>query len=52
MEPLSYYYYPDMAGLASISEQSWKFRLLTSWWRQLPLQIAEPVGGYLYKHLG
>ena len=51
-EPLPYYYYPHMAGLASTSESSWKFRLLTSCWRHLPLQIAGPLGGYLYKHLG
>lgn len=51
-EPLTYYYYPQMAGLASTSEQSWKFRALTACWRQLPLQVAGPVGGHLYKHLG
>ncbi len=51
-EPLPYYYYPRMAGLASTSESSWKFRLLTSCWKRLPLQVAEPLGGYLYKHLG
>ncbi len=51
-EPLPYYYYPHMAGLASTSETSWKFRLLTSCWKRLPLRIAGPLGGYLYKHLG
>ena len=51
-EPLTYYYYPQMAGLASTSEQSWKFRALTTCWRRLPLQVAGPVGGHLYKHLG
>ncbi len=51
-DPLPYYYYPQMAGLASTSETSWKFRLLTSNWKRLPLQIAGPLGGYLYKHLG
>lgn len=51
-EPLTYYYYPQMAGLASTSEQSWKFRALTTCWRQLPLQVAGPLGGRLYKHLG
>ena len=51
-EPLPYYYYPRTAGLASTSERSWKFRLLTSCWRRLPLQVAEPVGSLLYKHLG
>ena len=51
-EPLPYYYYPQMAGLASTSENSWKFRLLTSCWKKLPLAVAGPLGGYLYKHLG
>jgi FemAB-related protein (PEP-CTERM system-associated) len=51
-EPLPYYYYPQMAGLSATSESSWKFRLLTSCWKRLPLQVAEPLGGYLYKHLG
>jgi FemAB-related protein (PEP-CTERM system-associated) len=51
-EPLPYYYYPRMEGLATTSEHSWKFRLLTSCWRRLPLQIAGPLGGSLYKHLG
>jgi FemAB-related protein (PEP-CTERM system-associated) len=50
--PLPYYYYPHMAGLASTSETSWKYRLLTSSWKKLPLEIAGPLGGYLYKHLG
>ncbi|MBO0793000.1 MAG: hypothetical protein J2P36_18920, partial [Ktedonobacteraceae bacterium] len=51
-EPLTYYYYPAQNGLASTSEQSWKFHLLTSCWRRLPLQIAGPLGGKLYHHLG
>jgi FemAB-related protein (PEP-CTERM system-associated) len=50
--PLPYYYYPRTAGLAATSEHSWKFRLLTAGWKQLPLQIAGPLGGRLYKHLG
>ncbi len=50
--PLPYYYYPHIAGLASTSEQSWKFRLLTSCWKRLPLQVTGPMGGYFYKHLG
>jgi FemAB-related protein (PEP-CTERM system-associated) len=51
-EPLPYYYFPHTAGLAATSESSWKFRLLTDSWRRLPLQVAGPLGGYLYKHLG
>jgi len=51
-EALPYYYYPQMAGLAATSEQSWKFRLLTACWKRLPLQVAKPLGGYLYRHLG
>jgi len=51
-EALPYYYYPQVAGLASTSEESRKFRLLTGCWRKLPLSIAGPLGGYLYKHLG
>lgn len=51
-EPLSYYYHPATDGLASTSEQSPKFRLLTNCWRRLPLGIAGPLGGHLYRHLG
>jgi FemAB-related protein (PEP-CTERM system-associated) len=51
-EPLIYYYYPQVQGLASTSEQSLKFRLLTTAWRHVPLRLAGPLGGYLYKHLG
>jgi FemAB-related protein (PEP-CTERM system-associated) len=52
MEPLPYYYYPRMAGLAATSERSWSYRLLTGCWKRFPLQLAAPVGGHLYKHLG
>ena len=52
MEPLPYYYYPRTAGLAATSERSWKYRLLTACWRRLPLRVAAPLGGSLYKHLG
>lgn len=52
MEPLPYYYYPHLTGLASTAESSLKFRLLTSCWRRLPLPVAGPLGGSLYKHLG
>jgi FemAB-related protein (PEP-CTERM system-associated) len=51
-EPLVYYYYPQQAGLASTSEQSLKYRLLTGVWKKLPLEITGPMGGYLYRHLG
>jgi len=52
-EPLPYYYYyPQMAGLLATPEHGCKFRLLTGCWRRLPLQLAGPFGGYLYKHLG
>jgi CelD/BcsL family acetyltransferase involved in cellulose biosynthesis len=51
-EPLRYYYYPRTAGLTATSERSWKYRLLTGCWRRLPLQVAAPLGGSLYKHLG
>jgi FemAB-related protein (PEP-CTERM system-associated) len=51
-EPLVYYYHPRVEGLASTSEQSWKFRLITNCWRKMPLQVAGPLGGHLYKHLG
>lgn len=51
-EPLPYYYYPSIKGLVATPEDSWKYRLLTRCWRQLPLWIAGPLGGYLYEHLG
>jgi lipid II:glycine glycyltransferase (peptidoglycan interpeptide bridge formation enzyme) len=51
-EPLPYYYYPQVAGLASTSEASWKFRVLTSCWKRLPLPVAATLGGKLYRHLG
>ena len=51
-EPMPYYYYPQAAGLASTSESSWKYRILTNNWRKLPISVAGPLGGYVYKHLG
>jgi CelD/BcsL family acetyltransferase involved in cellulose biosynthesis len=51
-EPLPYYYYPNIAGLAATPESSRKFRLLTTCWKLLPLRTAGALGGYLYKHLG
>ncbi len=51
-EPMPYYYYPQTAGLASTSESSWKYRVLTNNWRKLPLAVAGPLGAYVYKHLG
>jgi FemAB-related protein (PEP-CTERM system-associated) len=51
-EPMPYYYYPQTSGLASTSESSWKYRTLTNNWRKLPLSVAGPLGGYVYKHLG
>lgn len=51
-EPLTYYYFPALRGLATTSEQSWKFRLATSCWRRLPLPVADALGGRLYGHLG
>ncbi|HKS70496.1 MAG TPA: GNAT family N-acetyltransferase [Ktedonobacterales bacterium] len=52
LEPLTYYYFPALRGLATTSERSWKFRLATSCWRRLPLGVADTVGGRLYGHLG
>jgi FemAB-related protein (PEP-CTERM system-associated) len=51
-EPMPYYYYPQVAGLAATNERSAKYQLLTSCWRRLPLAVAGPLGGALYKHLG
>jgi CelD/BcsL family acetyltransferase involved in cellulose biosynthesis len=52
METLPYFYSPRMAGLASTSESSRKYQLLTTCWKHLPLPLASTVGGMLYKHLG
>jgi len=52
MEPLPYYYYPDVAGLTATSESSLKSRLLTACWKRLPSPIVGSLGGYLYRHLG
>jgi FemAB-related protein (PEP-CTERM system-associated) len=49
---LPYFYHPDVAGLAATSETSRKYELLTAGWRKLPLALAEPLGGRLYRHLG
>lgn len=51
-EPLPYYYWPQVAGLASTSETSRKYQMLTACWKRLPLPIASTLGGILYKHLG
>jgi len=52
LEPLPYYYYPRVAGLASTAERSWRYRSVTACWKRLPLPVAEFLGGHLYKHLG
>ncbi len=51
-EDLPYFYYPHVAGLASTSENSWKYRYYTTCWQKLPLSVSGPLGGYLYRHLG
>lgn len=51
-EASPYYYYPAVRGLATTSETSRKYQLLTQCWKKLPLQLSAPLGGYLYKHLG
>lgn len=51
-EASPYYYYPTIQGLATTSEKSKKYQIMTSCWRNLPLQISAPLGGYLYRHLG
>ena len=51
-KPLPYYYYPDIAGLAATSERSRLYKLLTSCWKRVPLALAGPLGGSLYRHLG
>jgi CelD/BcsL family acetyltransferase involved in cellulose biosynthesis len=50
-EPLTYYYYPHVSGLAATAESSWRYRALTVCWKQLPLPVAASVGGRLYKYL-
>lgn len=51
-EPLPYYYYPNKAGLAATSEDSWRYNMLTSCWRCIPLSLSGPLGGFVYRHLG
>jgi len=51
-EASPYYYFPAIAGLASTSESSRTYQLLTRCWRRLPLPISAPLGGFLYRHLG
>lgn len=51
-DPLPYYYYPRVAGMAATAETSWRAQALTACWRRLPLWLSEPVGGHLYEHLG
>jgi FemAB-related protein (PEP-CTERM system-associated) len=51
-EPLIYYYSPHVAGLASTSENSRTYQIMTACWKRLPLPVASVLGGMLYKHLG
>ncbi len=51
-DPLPYFYSPRVAGLASTSEGSRKYQVLTACWKRLPLGAASALGGMLYKHLG
>jgi CelD/BcsL family acetyltransferase involved in cellulose biosynthesis len=55
-QPLTYYYAPasaaNRARLAAMPEHSRTYRLATSCWKRLPLALAGPLGGALYRHLG
>lgn len=51
-EPAPYYYYPAIQGLATTSESSRTYQLLTRCWKRLPLALSGPLGGLLYRHLG
>jgi CelD/BcsL family acetyltransferase involved in cellulose biosynthesis len=51
-EPLTYFYSPKQSGLAATPEHSWKYRLATACWKWLPLSVAGPLGGSLYRFLG
>lgn len=51
-DDLTYYYFPQAAGLAATSESSRKYHVLTAAWRHLPLPLAGMLGERLYRHLG
>jgi len=49
---LSYLYFPNIKGVASIKENSFKCRIITKLGRKVPTTLLRIGGGVLYKHLG
>lgn len=51
-EPLPYYtYYPVTNELVRMARQSCKMHFLSHCWKHLPVAIAGPLGGRLYRHM-
>lgn len=47
-----YYYYPEIAGMMAVEQNSLKHRALRYLYRQTPLTVAQLLGRAIYRHLG
>ncbi len=48
---LPYYYYPDITGVRTHIESSWKLRITSAVLRHLPAAILKKVGEFGYRHM-
>ncbi|MCH7760266.1 GNAT family N-acetyltransferase [candidate division TA06 bacterium] len=49
---MPYFYFPEVRGITSTEERSFKYRLMTTFWRKAPLALNKWGGKILYRHLG
>ncbi|MFX0194925.1 MAG: lipid II:glycine glycyltransferase FemX [Candidatus Hodarchaeota archaeon] len=47
-----YFYYPEIKGLMSMEQSTWKHRMLMSLNSHMPLSLAKVIGRIAYCHLG
>ncbi len=47
---LFYYYYPKKLKTLSTNRESSKYKIATSAWKKIPVQLSEPLSNMLFKH--
>ncbi|MFC2088445.1 lipid II:glycine glycyltransferase FemX [Calditrichota bacterium] len=48
----TYFSYPDIKGLCSLKENTGIYKILTSFWRTLPISISEKIGPFFQRLTG
>jgi len=49
---IPYYYYPKKPELISMSRNSLKVKLITGFWKRMPVPLLKILGPYFLKHIG